>query len=254
VGWTIAAVAIAVVVVGMVFLAAVVSSNSGTTGAGLNTPTVWTPTNIAWSGHTLGNSNAPVTVDLYGDFRCSACFSFTTGGTEASLVADSVATGRAKLVWHDRLIIDENRNDGNASRDAANAAYCAADQGKFWVMHDWLFANQSATEDASAFTIARLTSIGQAAGLEMTKFQSCVTAGTHNSEISAADAGEASAISSTPTVYVNQKVVSSPTYAQIKAAIDAAPAAAPTASPTPTPTPTPTVTIAPSNAPSVKPS
>ena len=29
----------------------------------------------------LGDPKAPVTIDLYGDFRCSACFQFTEGGT-----------------------------------------------------------------------------------------------------------------------------------------------------------------------------
>jgi protein-disulfide isomerase len=261
VGWTIAFVALAVVVIGVVMVVSVFSAP--TTSPGLTTPTVLTPTTIAWSGRTLGKADAPVTVDLYGDFRCSGCANFTIGGSEASLVADYVATGRAKLVWHDRLIIDEIRKDGTASRDAANAAMCAADQNKFWVMHDWLYANQSATEEASAFTAKRLSDIAQATGLDMAKFQPCLDAGTHNAEITAANASVASAIVSTPTIYVNKKMVVNPTegysatYAQIKAAIDAEPATAPTATsaaPTPPSTPTPAVTIAPSNEPSVKPS
>jgi protein-disulfide isomerase len=261
VGWTIVFVALAVVVIGVVMVASVASVP--TASPGLTPPTVLTPTTIAWSGRTLGKADAPVIVDLYGDFRCSACANFTFGGSEGSLVADYVATGRAKLVWHDRLIIDEIRKDGTASRDAANAAICAADQNKFWVMHDWLYANQSATEDASAFTAKRLSDIAQAAGLDMGKFQPCMDAGTHNAEITAANASVASAITSTPTIYVNKKMVVnttegySATYAQIKTAIDAELATAPTATPaapTPPSTPTPAVTIAPSNEPSVKPS
>ncbi|HEX7492438.1 MAG TPA: thioredoxin domain-containing protein [Candidatus Limnocylindrales bacterium] len=256
VGWTIAAVAVAVVVLGVAYLA---STSTSAVGSDLKTPTVLTPTNITWNGNTLGMASAPVTVDVYGDFRCSGCAVFTENGTEASLVNDFVATGRAKLVWHDRLIIDEIRVDGTASRDAANAAMCAADQNKFWIMHDWLFANQSPVEDSSAFTMTRLSSIGKAAGLDMAKFQPCLDAGTYNAQISAADAGEAKVISSTPTVYVNQKLVASPSYTDIKTAIDAEPAAAPTATPapatpTPAPTPTQTPTLAPSETPSVKPS
>lgn len=262
VGWTIAFVALAVVVIGVVLVASASTSGSGS-GSGITTPTVLTPTNIQWTGRTLGNADAPVTVDLYGDFRCSGCFNFTFAGSEGSLVADYVASGRAKLVWHDRLIVDEIRKDGTASRDAANAAMCAADQNKFWSMHDWLYANQSPTEDASAFTAKRLADIAQAAGLDMGKFQPCMDAGTHNAEITAANASVAKAITSTPTIYVNKKMVVNPTegysatYAQIKAAIDAELATAPTATPaapTPPSTPTPAVTIAPSNEPSVKPS
>jgi protein-disulfide isomerase len=262
VGWTIAFVALAVVVIGMVLFASASTSGSGS-GSGITTPTVLTPTNIQWTGRTLGSPNAPVTVDLYGDFRCSACAAFTIEGSEGALVSEYVATGRAKLIWHDRLVIDEIRKDGTASRDAANAAMCAADQNKFWLMHDWLYANQSPTEDSSAFTAARLSSIAKAAGLDMTKFQPCLDAGTHDAEITAANANIAKAIAGTPTIYVNHQMVGDPgtgnaaSYQEIKAAIDAAPAAAPTASPapaTPTPTPTPATTVAPSDAPSVSPS
>jgi protein-disulfide isomerase len=259
-GWTIAFVAVAAVVIGAALLLSVMSQSSP---SGIKTPSVLTPTNIAFSGRTLGKEDAPVTVLLYGDFRCSACFNFTEGGTELNLVTNYVVTGRAKLVWQDRLIIDELRQDGTASRDAANAAMCAADQNKFWPMHDWLYANQSTTEDASAFTPARLSNIGKAAGLDMTRLQPCMDAGTHNAEISAANLVARKTINGTPTVYVNGKVAGDPshvaTYDQIKAAIDAEPATVPSAAPattapSPMPSPTPAVTPAPSAQPSTKPS
>jgi protein-disulfide isomerase len=222
-GWSLAFVVIAVVVVAA---AVYMSQPKGGSGA-LTAPSVVTPANIASSGRTLGNANAPVTVDLYGDFRCSACREFTFGGMETSLITDYIATGRARLVWHDRLIIDDVRG-GPASRDAANAAYCAADQGKFWTMHDWLYANQASDESASAFSAARLSEIGKAAGLDMAQLQPCLDAGTHSADISSQSAAIKNTITSTPTVYVNGKAVSAPdqgvSYSQIKAAIDAAPA------------------------------
>jgi len=252
VGWSVAFIAVAVVVIGV----ALVLSSSGP--GVITTPTVLTPTTIPWSGRTLGDSNAPVTLDMYGDFRCSACYAFTTGGTEAGLVSNYIATGRAKLVWHDRLVIDQGTGE-NASRDAANAAWCAADQNQFWVMHDWLYANDGAgSEDPSAFTAARLSAIGKAAALDMTKFQSCLDAGTHDAAITAEDAGERATVDSTPTIMVNGVATQDDTYATIKAAIDAAPTAAPTQAPTtaPTqaPTPSPAPSITPSDTPSVKPS
>lgn len=230
--WTLAFVAVAaIVVVSAVYLTQ--PQPQQTNSAGLNVPIVVTPANITSSGRTLGNPNAPVTVDLYGDFRCTACQAFTVGGSEERLVSTYIATNKAKLVWHDYLIIDQNRRE-TASRDAANAAYCAADQGKFWTMHDWLFANQSSTEEASAFSASRLSAIGRAAGLEMATFQTCLDQGTHDAEITAASATAAQTINSTPTVYVNGKAVNQPgqgvSYDMIQAAIDAA-LAAPIASP-----------------------
>jgi protein-disulfide isomerase len=219
--WSLAFIAVAIVVVAV---AVFVSQPSGSPGA-VVAPNVVTPSNIASSGRTLGNSAIPVTVDVYGDFRCSACFAFTTGGTEKSLVDNYVGTGRAKLVWHDFLSIDIGQGN-NASRDAANAAWCAADQGKFWTMHDWLYANDGAgSEVASLFSAARLSTIGKAAGLNMSTFQACLDGGSHLAEIAAEQASKPASVSGTPTVFVNGTVVGDqgyiPTYAQIKAAIDA---------------------------------
>jgi protein-disulfide isomerase len=52
------------------------------------------------------------------------------------------------------------------------AAYCAADQNKFWEMHDALFTNVLG-EDAGSFTSRRLQAIAQYIGLDMNAFNSC---------------------------------------------------------------------------------
>jgi protein-disulfide isomerase len=222
---SLAFIAIAIVVAAVTVF---VSRSGGGSPGAIAAPSVVTPSNVTSSGRTLGNSAAPVTVDIYGDFRCSACYRFTTDGTEKDLVTNYVATGKAKLVWHDLLSIDKLRG-GTASLDAANAAWCAADQGKFWVMHDWLYGNDDApNEDPAAFTASRLSQIGKAAGLDMSKLQPCLDAGTHDAAI-AAEAGTTPAdASGTPSLFVNGQFVGDPnanlvpTYAQIAAAIDAA--------------------------------
>lgn len=230
--WSLAFIAVAAVVV-VVALAVQPKGSSGAGGPAA--PRVVTPGNIPVSGRTLGNPGAPVTVDVYGDFRCSACYKFTVGDTEINLINDYIATGKAKLVWHDYLSID--RMQGNtASRAAANAAWCAADQNKFWVMHDWLYANDGAgTEDPAAFTPAKLSDIGKAAGLDMSTYQQCLDNGTHNAEIAAEDAAPPKLVAGTPTVLVNGAYVGTtgyvPTYDQIKAAIEAAIAAPPARTP-----------------------
>jgi len=238
-GWSAVFLIVAAIVVGA---AIVISQNSGSSGSGSGTvtaPVVVTPSNIPSEGRTLGNADARVTVDFYGDFRCTACHEFTLT-TEVNLVNDYMATGKAKLVWNDRLVIDDIRQE-TASLAAANAAFCAADQGKFWTMHDWLFANQASDESAAAFSPSRLSDIGKAAGLDMTKYVPCLNGGTHDASISAASTAEAKTISGTPTIYVDGKFVGQtgaiPSYDEIKAAIDAALAApAPTGTPAPGPT------------------
>jgi protein-disulfide isomerase len=235
--WSLAAVVVGVVAIGA---ALILSSPKSLGGSGqLLAPSAITPLAIPSDGRTLGNASAPVTIDIYGDFRCSACLYFTTGGTEKSLVDNYIATGKAKLVWHDFLTIDKAKHE-TASRDAANAAWCAADQGKFWTMHDWLYANQSPTEDASAFTQAKLAAIGQAAGLDMSRFQPCLDGGTHNADVATEDASTPPEVGGTPSVSVNGAFVGDqgkvPTYPQIQAAIEVAlgssvPSASPGTSP-----------------------
>lgn len=180
-----------------------------------------TPSDIPTDGLTLGKADAKATIDLWGDFRCSACYSYTVGGTGAQVVNQLVATGKAKIVWHDFTVIDLGRKGETASRDAANAARCGADQGKFWTMHDWLYANQSMTEDASAFTIDRLLKIGAQAGLDTTKYNPCVTGGTHNDAIALEQSSLPADVTGTPTIFVNGKVVAT-SFDAIKAAVDAA--------------------------------
>jgi protein-disulfide isomerase len=213
-----------------------------------------TPSSIAESGTTLGDVNAKHTIDLYEDFQCPVCRDFTHD-TEPQIVANYVAGGRAKLVWHDFIVIDYNPASlGTESLDAANAARCANDQGQFWLMHDWLYGNQYG-EGSGAFTKDRLKAIGKAAGItDLNKFNSCVDAGTHNDEIKAETVP--AGVTGTPTIVVDGTVLTSIDYATISAALDTALGVtpSPSVSPSPTPTATPTASPVTSTSPSVKPS
>jgi protein-disulfide isomerase len=252
--YTAVAVLIAVVVIaGAIFLA----NQKGSSAAALGSPnpplpSQVTPSSIPVSGRTLGNANAKVTIDLYEDFQCTACWTFTHD-IEPQVVADLVATGKAKLVYHDFLTIDANVG-GTESLDAANAALCANDQGKFWQFHDWLFANQY-TEGSGAFTKVRIKAIAAAmGGLDLTKFDSCVDAGTHNADVQAEQQNLPSGAQGTPSVVVNGTLLSTYDYATIASAVNGALGISPSPSVSPTQAASPTATSAPSASPSVKPS
>ena len=231
---------IGAIVVGVLIVAVVaITQLSGNKGTSANDPLITpgaansTPASIPVNGRTLGKADAKATIDLYGDFRCSACYTFTEMGTAAPVNNQLVATGQAKIVWHDFLVIDKDHT--TASRDAANAGMCAADQNKFWTMHDWLYANQSPTESPDAFTIDRLVKIGQAAGMDMTTFEPCVRNGTHLAEIAAEQKNIPGLVTGTPATIVNGALVDS-TFAAIQKAVavangaSAAPSAAPSGS------------------------
>ena len=249
--WTAIAVVIGAVVIGGAYL---LTSKPGTVSPSESPipPFVVTPSGLPSNGRTLGSADAKVTIDAWEDFRCTACFDFTTK-IEPQLVDNYIKTGKATLVFHDLLTIDSHSTPPSTeSRDAANAGLCANDQGQFWPYHDWLFTNQSPREAAGAFTLNRLVSLGKSAGLNMTTFEPCVRNGTHLAEVAAEQTAAPADASSTPTIYVNNNIVVAaagatavPTYDDIVAAINAAlnpaspspstsapsPSVAPTASP-----------------------
>jgi protein-disulfide isomerase len=238
-------VTIAALVIGVIVLAAAFMLTRSTGGStALGSPiapqgSMVTPSGIQANGRTLGDPNAKVTIDLYEDFQCTNCWTFTHS-IEPQVLANYVATGKAKLVWHDFIVIDPNLG-GTESLDAANAALCANDQGKFWQYHDWLFSNQYA-EGSGAYAKDRLKAIGAAmGGLDTAKFNSCVDAGTHNTEVSSSK--PPSGITGTPGLAVNGTALTSYGYDSIAAAIDGVLGVTP--SPTVTATPKATATLTP---------
>ena len=171
--------------------------------------------NAPVDGVHLGNPNAAVKVDVYEDFRCSSCLYYTQN-LELQIITNYVETGKIYYTYHAFIVIDGN--DGNdASRRSANAALCAGEQGHFWDYHDTLYANQ-VSESASLFSDARLVSMAQNLGLDMTAFNLCYQAKKYDQNIAAdITKGEALNITGTPTIFVNGKPV---TMSNVTSAID----------------------------------
>ena len=179
------------------------------------TPRVFTTT---VNGNHLGNPNAPVKLDAYEDFRCSACL-YYTNTVEPQVIQNYVETGKVYYTYHFFIVIDGN--DGtDASSRSANAALCAGEQGHFWDYHDTLYANQI-TEDASLFTDARLVTMAENLKLDMTAFNQCYQAKKYASVVQADIAqGVKLNITGTPSLFVNGKLVAA--FQQTTQAIDTA--------------------------------
>jgi protein-disulfide isomerase len=163
---------------------------------------------IAQDGTNLGDPNAPVKVEAWEDFRCSACLYFTQN-IEPQIIQNYVATGKVYYSFHNFIVIDSN--DGtDASLRSANAAMCANAQNKFWEYHDTLFANQI-TESAGLFTDARLTRMAENLGLDMTSFNQCYQARQFKDAIqNDVSRGISLGIQGTPSIFVNGTLVGSP--------------------------------------------
>jgi protein-disulfide isomerase len=152
----------------------------------------------------VGADNAPSTLTTYEDFRCSACDAFEK--SFAPTVRSLEDSGQMRTEYHLVTLIDGNLG-GSGSLDAANAAACAQDQGKFRAYHDVLYGNQpDEQDDTFADKNTLLTLAGKVSGLKTAAFTACVNGGTHNAWVKKSnDAFGASGFNSTPTILLNGK-------------------------------------------------
>jgi protein-disulfide isomerase len=172
---------------------------------------------------TMGDPNAPVKMDVWEDFQCPACKQYSEN-IEPRVLLNYVDTGKVLYTFHFFAFLDQNQG-GLESHKAANAALCAADQGRFWEFHDVLFANWIG-ENAGSFTVPRLLAMGDSIQLKKDTFSQCVTGNTHASQVNQdLAAGQSVGVQGTPSVFVDGTLLTPgyiPTYDQIAAAIDAA--------------------------------
>jgi protein-disulfide isomerase len=86
----------------------------------------------------LGSSKAKVTMVEFGDYQCHFCAAFQRD-TKDSILHNFVNTGQVRFLFKDFTINDKPGD--KASTLAAEASYCAADQGKYWPYHDEIYKN-----------------------------------------------------------------------------------------------------------------
>ena len=165
-----------------------------------------------------GDPKAPVKVIEYADFQCPYCMNFWRD-TEAQIIDTYVKTGKVYLEFH-----SFGSFLGAESARAAEGAYCAGDQGKFWDMHDSLFTNQG-PENANSLADNRIVAIAQVVpGLDMGKFNDCFTSGKYAGKvIQDGDAAQQAGVTSTPTFFINgTKVEGAQPFSTFQKDIDAA--------------------------------
>jgi protein-disulfide isomerase len=114
----------------------------------------------------LGNADAPVTFEMFGDFQCPVCGEFARS-EEPLFFKHYVDTGKVRFVWRDYTWI------GNESVLAAQAARCAGEQGHFWAYHDYLFGHQGG-ENLGQFSRTNLVLFAVDVGLDPVTFTPCL--------------------------------------------------------------------------------
>jgi protein-disulfide isomerase len=140
---------------------------------------VVTPESVARpqvQANSAGDPDAPVRLVEYADFQCPVCATFYEE-VEPQLVEVYIATGKLRFTFRSMGLFI-----GPESEAAAEAAYCAGDQGRFWEMHDIIFANWNG-ENAGAFSNPRLVAFAETIGLEMGEFRNCFNGGDYADEV-----------------------------------------------------------------------
>lgn len=154
----------------------------------------------------VGRPGAPSTLTVYEDFRCPACAQFEDAfrGTVRTLEKKGLLRVEYRLV----TIIDGNLR-GTGSLNAANAAACAQDAGRFPAYHDVLYRNQPPeTEDAFADKKRLIELAGKVKGLVTDDFTRCVREGEHDAWVNRSTAAFTEAgFPGTPTVLLDGKNV-----------------------------------------------
>jgi protein-disulfide isomerase len=175
------------------------------------------------NGTAMGDPNAPVRIDVFEDFQCPACRSYSEE-IETRITETYVATDQVYYVFHQYPFVDSN-SVNKESQQAANASMCASEQGLFWEYHDILFANWNG-ENVGAFSDRRLVAFAETLDLDIERFNSCFEENRYRDEIQADfELGTEMGVSGTPSVFVNGELTTPgfvPGFEDIQQAVEEA--------------------------------
>jgi protein-disulfide isomerase len=150
------------------------------------------PARLNIQGETIrGRATARVIMVAYADFECPFCEKYMTD-VFPKILTGYINPGRIKYVFRDfPLSIHPH------AMTAARGAHCAADQGRFWEMHDKLFANQTSLGESD------IEHYAQDLGLDTSAFDRCLASDKYTDAIrkSLTDA-ERMGVDGTPTFFL----------------------------------------------------
>ena len=144
----------------------------------------------------LGSESAPITIVEFGDYQCEACYAwFHT--TRDTLIDNYVETGKAKLIFVDLPFL------GRDSPMAAQASYCAEDQGQYWEYHTMLYTFQDGHPDSGWADRDRLNSFAFSLDMNIDEFNDCMDSSKYKNRVKANyDEAVKNGAQSTPTFII----------------------------------------------------
>lgn len=140
-------------------------------------------------GPSRGAQTAPITIVMFSDYECPYC----ARGAESLEAVRAQYGDKVRVVYRD-FPLEFHHN----ALPAAVAARCAGAQGKYWEMHDLLYANQRALDAAA------LKSHAAALKLDTAAFETCQADPKHAAAVKAdMAAGAALGVQGTPAFFIN---------------------------------------------------
>jgi len=180
-----------VVVIAIVAFMALSPQGSAVTGSSVDLSRLATSTS-----HMTGKLGAKVTVVEFGDYQCPAC-------GEMNPFIDQLIATYGKNPDFNFVFRNFPLPQHPNAMIAAEAAEAAGAQGKFWEMHDLLYANQNDWADSTT-PINFFTQYAKQLGLNVAKFTADVENNTYQDFILADQAdGDAVDVQWTPSIFVN---------------------------------------------------
>lgn len=153
--------------------------------------------------HVLGKKDAKVIIVEYGDYQCPGC---STAAPKAKAVAEKYKDNVA-LIFRNFPIATIHPN----ARAAAAAAEAAGFQGKFWEMHDLIYANQDTWSQASTNDRTEIfLGYARQIGLKEEQFKEGLSDARITKKINFDVAiARTQGVTGTPTFYINGELVES---------------------------------------------
>ena len=150
----------------------------------------------------IGEPNAPITILEWGDYQCTFCYKFHQN-TLNILKENFIDSGKVNLVFKDFPL------NGPDSLLAAEAAYCAEDQGKYWQYHDELYENWGG-EKTGWITRDSLDRFANSVNLDLIKFNECLNNHKYQDRVKTLhEFGKELGIDATPSflIFNDQKII-----------------------------------------------
>jgi protein-disulfide isomerase len=119
-----------------------------------------------------GAKTVPVLILEFSDYQCPFCARYSRE-TFPLIQRDYIKTGKVKYVFRDFPIETIHPQ----APKAHEAAHCAGEQGKYWEMHDRLFANQKALGRSD------LSRHAEGIKLDLARFDPCLDSGRHRPKV-----------------------------------------------------------------------